>query len=266
MKILIGTPAYGETVTTTYFDALMWLLQHFQVNHPHIRFEHNFQSYAMLAMVRNYFGSRVLNDESFTHLLFIDSDMGFGPTLIEHMLAADKPVVGCICPHRLFDFAAFYALHDKVKDPVVARLVAQEYVGGGAAIDFSDSKTTVGDRTVTDQIFVEGACVRAKRAGTGIMLIKREVFAAIKARYPELWIEQGGDFYRKIGLEGGVLQCFDSIPDENGVYVGEDLAFCRRWTEGCGGEIWSVMTETILHVGTLKYIGNYLTKLRHGLG
>ena len=75
MKILIGTPTYGESVTTTYFDSVMWMLQHFQAKHPHIRFEHRFQPCGMLAMVRNYFASRVLNDESFTHLLFIDSDM-----------------------------------------------------------------------------------------------------------------------------------------------------------------------------------------------
>ena len=53
--------------------------------------------------------------------------------------------------------------------------------------------------------------------------------------------------------------------DKNGIFVGEDIAFCKRWVEGCGGEIWSVVTETILHVGTDRFVGRFLTKLEHGL-
>jgi hypothetical protein len=40
MKIMIATPAYGGNVTTTYCDALLWLIDHFREQHPHIRFEH----------------------------------------------------------------------------------------------------------------------------------------------------------------------------------------------------------------------------------
>ena len=96
------------------------------------------------------------------------------------------------------------------------------------------------------------------------MLIKREVFERIKDRYPELWCERIDDTYAKFGLTEGVLQCFEPMPDEHGLYCGEDTAFCRRWVEGCGGEIWSVVTETIVHVGTEKFVGNFLTKLQHG--
>ena len=34
--------------------------------------------------------------------------------------------------------------------------------------------------------------------------------------------------------------------------------------KGIGGEVWAVATETIAHVGTQKYVGNFLTKLQHG--
>lgn len=65
-------------------------------------------------------------------------------------------------------------------------------------------------------------------------------------------------------MKKGVLQCFESMPDENGIYCGEDAAFCRRWVEGCGGEIWSVVTENILHVGQERFVGNFMAKLQHG--
>jgi len=265
MKILVGTPAYGETVTTTYCETMFWLFDHFRSKHPHIRLDHKFLSFALLPYMRNYFASRVLNDASYTHLLFIDADMGFAPTLIEHMIAVDKPVVGCIYPRRALDLGRVFALRDQVSDYNVARMVAQDYVGAGTAIDFGGDEREIGDAFEIDKMTIDGPAVRVKNAGTGVMLIARDVFVQIKARYPELWSENTETSYRKLGLEGGVLQCFETMPDKHGIYVGEDLAFCRRWVEGCGGDIWSVVTETILHVGTDRFFGRYLTKLEHGL-
>ena len=96
MKIMIATPAYGGEVTTTYCDALLWLYDHFREKHPHIRFQHKFLSLSVLPFMRNLYASLVMQDESYTHLLFVDADMGFAPSLIEHMIAADKPVVGAM--------------------------------------------------------------------------------------------------------------------------------------------------------------------------
>jgi hypothetical protein len=79
-----------------------------------------------------------------------------------------------------------------------------------------------------------------------------------------LWCEAIEGSYGRFGLTGGVLQCFQPMQDENGVYDGEDTAFCRRWVHGCGGEIWAVVTETITHVGQEKFVGNFLTKLQYG--
>ncbi|MBX6426936.1 MAG: hypothetical protein IRZ09_13560 [Variibacter sp.] len=264
MKILIATPAYGETVTTTYFDAILWLREHFRERHPHIRFEHKFMSLAMLPFVRNFFASLVLNDPSFTHLLFVDADMGFAPSLIENMIAVDKPVVGCFCPQRRLDLERLYALRERIADSQLARLVAQDYVGAGSIVFAGGGNEKAGDTRSVDQLVVEGACLKVREAGTGIMLIKREVFERLKARFPELWCEHIEESYARFGLSGGVLQCFEPMPDERGLYAGEDVSFCRRWVEGCGGEIWSVATETVVHVGTEKFVGNYLAKLRHG--
>jgi hypothetical protein len=257
MKILIGTPAYGESVTTTYCETLIWILNHFREKHPHIAFEHKFLAFALLPHMRNYFASRVLNDQSYTHLLFIDSDMGFAPTLIEHMIALDKTVVGCVYPKRKLDLARLSELTKSVGNLQVARLIAQDYVGAGASIEFN------GEASI-DNLITEGPAIKVKHAGTGVMLIQRQVFEAIKKRYPELWAEDISDSYANFGLKGGVLQCFESLVDQRGIYVGEDVSFCHRWREGCGGEIWSVVTETIVHKGADTFVGRYLTKLEHG--
>jgi hypothetical protein len=263
MKIMIATPAQGGEVTTVYCDALIRLLGHFREKHPHIRFQHKFLSLSILPFMRNLYASLVMQDESYTHLLFIDADMGFAPSLVEHMIAADKPVVGAMAPYRKFELAKFYALHDEIADPAVARLVAMEYVNAGS-IDFVDGTTRQGEMSPSSDLVTDGPCVRMRDIGTGILLIKREVFGRIRERYPELWCERIEDTYANFGLTRGVLQCFEPMPDQHGVYGGEDTAFCRRWFEGCGGEIWAVVTETVVHVGAEKFVGNFLTKLQHG--
>ena len=57
MKIMIATPAYGGEVTTTYCDALIWLLDHFREKHPQIRFQHRFLSLSVLPFMRNLYAS-----------------------------------------------------------------------------------------------------------------------------------------------------------------------------------------------------------------
>jgi hypothetical protein len=263
MKILIATPAFGGQVTTTYCDTLVRLLDHFAEKHPHIRFDHKFLSLSLLPFMRNVFANLVMQDESYTHLLFIDADMGFAPSLIEHMIAADKPVIGAIYPHRRFDLETFYALRDEIADPAVAQMVAMDYVGAGS-VQLVDGAPRSGEIHSASNLVIDGPCIRVRDVGAGILLIRREVFERLKQRYPELWCERIEDTYGKVGITGGVLQCFEPMPDEHGHYCGEDTSFCRRWGEGCGGEVWAVVTETIAHVGSEKFAGNFLTKLQHG--
>jgi hypothetical protein len=189
--------------------------------------------------------------------------MGFAPALIERMIAADKPVVGAIYPHRKFDLEAFYALRDEIPDPAVARLVAIDYVGA-RSIDLVDGTTRDGEARAASNLVIDGPCIQVGDVGAGILLIKREVFGRLKDRFPDLWCESIENTYGRFGLKGGVLQCFESMPDERGHYCGEDTAFCRRWVAGCGGEIWAVVTETIVHVGQENFAGHFLTKLQHG--
>ena len=79
------------------------------------------------------------------------------------------------------------------------------------------------------------------------MLVKREVFDKIRERYPELWVPKCGKYYEQMGLKGGVLQAFECFPGKDGMYIGEDYAFCDRWVQGCEGEIWCCVNETITH-------------------
>ncbi len=91
----------------------------------------------------------------------------------------------------------------------------------------------------------------------------RAALQAIRERFPELWVEPPHKGLEHIGLNGGLLQCFDPVLGEDNRFPGEDVAFCRRWVDGCGGEIWANVDKIIVHIGSENYVGQYLYKLQH---
>jgi hypothetical protein len=252
VKILIATPAYGGVVHTAYHEAVLSTVLSFQQNFPGISFETRTLSLSVISMARNVLASMVLNDRSFTHLLFIDADMGFQPSLIARMLAFGKPVTGIVAPQRRLSYEAYHKVRGTIVNPAIAKAAANDYVGSEEDLL----------RNAAGEIEVVDGFIPVSRAGTGIMLIERSVFEAMRDRYPKLWLAQTDEKMRRIGLEGGLLQCFDPLRDQNGVGMGEDVSFCLRWTIDLKGEIWANIDEPIVHVGQDNYTGHYLSKLQ----
>lgn len=54
--------------------------------------------FSLVQYARNYLVQEFLSDESFTHLMWIDSDLGFDGRAIMQLLAHDKDVVGGVYP------------------------------------------------------------------------------------------------------------------------------------------------------------------------
>ena len=42
---------------------------------------------------------------------------------------------------------------------------------------------------------------------------------------------------------------------EDGTYLSEDFAFCKRWTD-MGGEIWADLNSRLNHVGQMTFCGD----------
>jgi hypothetical protein len=256
VKVLIATPAYGAVVTAAYHESVLKTVSYFQREFPGIEFENMLLSLSMITTARNIFASVVLNDPSYTHLLFIDSDMGFSPSLIARMLSLQKPITGIVAPLRKLELEAYHAARQKTDNPHLARVLANEYVAGDGVV----LPETLPDGS--KQITVVDGFVRVTHTGTGIMLIERQVFEGIREKYPELWMANPPAHLQQVGkVKGGYLQCFDVARGTNGLALGEDVSFCMRWSHGVGGEIWVNIDEPILHVGQETFSGRYLSKL-----
>lgn len=258
MNVLIATPSYGGTVTTEYMVSILNLIGALSKNG--IKCQVAFQNLAEIIKVRNFFATKMLDSPEYSHMLFVDADMQFNPETILHMLAFNKPVVGCLYPKRFFDINEFYKKsreHDTF-EKAYARTV--DFVVEGGVFDFCQNTSTPSQRK--PQLNVVGdRYVRSTVAGTGLMLIQSEVFSQIKQRYPELWLDRPIGIYKRWKLENGVLQCFESIQGSDGMFCSEDIAFCRRWVEGCGGEIWVDIKDEIGHMGQFLVESAFMNRL-----
>ena len=243
MRIMIGTPVYDEQVLVPYHSAVMNLVARFRQERPDVVFDSALLSGSLVARTRSVLASRVLADPRYSHLLFIDSDMGFAPTLILKMLALDEPVVGCLAPVRKNDYARLQATARPGADAEAWRFAAHTYI--------------------PDQIHLDrpqrSGFVQAPYAGTGIMLIRRDALEGLREAHPEL-VTESGAYEAGLGYSGPVFHAFAETLED-----GEDAAFCARW-KAVGGDIWVCTNETIIHVGRERFIGNYLAGHRHRQG
>jgi hypothetical protein len=256
LKILIATPAYGDMVYTGYHESVAGLVSAFARAAPGIVFEQKVINVPVLATARNILASMVIADPSYSHLLFVDADMAFSPSLIAKMLQSKRPFVASVYPEKLTHWKELGEELAKDRMPTMqARLVTSSYVCGK---ELWEEETASGKRVIR---MVGGLC-RIGLAGTGVMLIAREALVALQARFPELWVEHPAEEIRERGLEtGGLMRCFDTFVNEDGYLVGEDIAFCHRWRQ-TGGDIWVVMDEAIVHQGIARFMGHALIAMK----
>ena len=255
-KILIATPAYGDMVHRGYHESIAGMVSAFALAAPGIVFEQKVVNIPVLSMARNILVSLVLDDPSYTHLLFVDADMAFSPSLVAKMLQSGRPFVACVYPEKQTHWKE---LGETLADPEVptmqARLIASSYVCAEAVMEkvFPDGRHLI---EVVDGMVEFGL------VGTGVMLISREALLALREGYANLWVEEPAEEVRERGLtEGGLLRCFDTFVNEDGYMVGEDIAFCHRWRQ-IGGQIWAVVDEAIVHQGVARYQGHALIALK----
>ncbi|WP_237152546.1 hypothetical protein [Oryzibacter oryziterrae] len=257
-KVLIATPtAYGD-LCAEYCEAIFDLKASFAKRYPQVTFEVRFFETFDLRLVRNAYASIVLNDPSFTHLFFFDSDMGFFPSLMEKMLLADKPVVGVVSPKRALDTGEVYNMARQFNDIRIAEIAANGYIPEKTAYTVAYAE----DGVTPIRIKYDGSLLPVNRCGTGIMLIHRSVFETFRDKIPEDYYEEAPEAVHPYGVTRGYLGCFDAVALSTGATLGEDFAFSRRWSIRLGNPIHLVFDEVIFHVGDRNTIGN--AAIRYG--
>ncbi len=199
-----------------------------------------------IATARNSMATKCHNDASYSHLLFIDDDMGFDGDAVLALLRADKDVVGCLCPRRELNLLAFHNASASGADLEAARAQALDFV--------------VRHLHPIQGVIQDEMC-EISGIGMGITLIRRSVLTTMVGngtaplRKPSL----ARDTIGQTSLWGFFEPIFDEVAN---TVLSEDYSFCKRWREQCGGRIFGLTHEKIAHVGRHDFEGRYIDWVR----
>ena len=102
-KIFIGTPCYGGMITANYFESCLKLTALAATKKIELQFG-TVGNESLVTRARNTLVQLFMDDEQYTHLLFIDADIAFNPESVFRMLDLDEDVVTGVYPRKTIDW------------------------------------------------------------------------------------------------------------------------------------------------------------------
>ncbi len=233
--IFVATPCFGGMVSQRYMISTYALMQQGGANGLKISLDMlGYES--LITRGRNTLVSRFLDMADATHLLFIDADIGFEAAQAFRMLNFNRDVVAGSYPLKLLDWQSGLnrALSGEPLESAPLRYVGTPCEGAQA-----ESRD---------------GFVSAAYAGTGFMMIKRQVILQMIEAYPHLRYTAAQNSANP-SLSPHQYALFDCmIEPETGTYLSEDYTFCRRWRD-IGGKIWLDTQGSLIHVGAHEFVG-----------
>ncbi len=246
-KIMVATPMYGGQCTGIYTKAATDLASLAHQYGVKVSFFFLFNE-SLITRARNYLVDEFMRSD-YTHLMFIDSDIGFDPTDVLALAAiaqpgSDKEIVCGAYPKKAIAWEKIKKAVDKGfadEDPNVLEKYVGDYVfnpvAGGTEIAINKPAEVL-----------EG--------GTGFMMIQRSAFEKYAAAYPEFLYKP--DHVRTKHFDGTreIMAYFDCVIDpESKRYLSEDYMFCQ-WSRKAGIKVWMCPWMKLTHMGSYMFSGS----------
>ena len=237
VNLVIATPCFGGQISVHYAASLFRLqarIRSYRDLNLKVLFK---DGDALITRARANLISQFLDDPGATHLLFVDADIGFEPDQVIRLLECGAEMCASIYPIKQIDW-------DKVKNTIETgrpnpAAAALKYV-----FEVDDPNAVVEQR----------GFVRVRYAGTGFLMIRRAALERMRERYPQLQYKRDHSLDAETASDNR-FALFECMIGEDGTYLSEDFAFCKRWTD-IGGEIWADLDSKLSHVGPLTFHGD----------
>jgi hypothetical protein len=251
IRPFVATPNYGGVLTTNYVRSLLGLVN--------LAWAHGFAMQtrfldgdSLITRARNRLVAEFMADTRWTHLFWIDADIGFEPEAALRLLLAGRDVVAGVYPHKL--------------DGWPVNGLGEALPAGSTREDFEARYPSFPANLLAhgrSQIDADGF-MEVLDAPTGFMLIARTVFDQLAAAMPELRYtpDRTGQLLGKPAAQEPHYRFFDVLAEpDNGRYLTEDYAFCRRW-QSVGGQVFVDARSKLTHQGLKTYSGDFEKALR----
>jgi len=242
--IMIATPCYGGMVGEPYLKAMTGLSILFK--HHGLNFTlATLSNESLVTRARNTLTAMFLQNPNFTHLMFIDADIGFDPNDVIKLLHRDKEVVTGAYPKKSINWKAINGVAQNKKPENAFEL---------AKFQASYVLNIKQDQLKENKIPLVNGLIPVLDAGTGFMMIKRSVIDKMTKQYPDT--RYNNDLNTDPSLQPYFYALFDTMIDpESKRYLSEDYTFCRRWQQ-MDGEIWMDPSINLDHYGSYQFQGN----------
>jgi hypothetical protein len=203
---------------------------------------------SLITRARNYCADEFMRSGA-THLMFIDSDIGFNPNDVIALLAIQ-------------DEASAY---DVIGGPYPKKCISWEKIKLAVDKGVADENPNNLEKYVGDYVFNPksgqsqipiGEPVEVSEIGTGFMMIRRRTFEKYQEAFPELSYKP--DHVRTEHFDGTreIMAFFDCIIDPvSKRYLSEDYMFCYN-VQKMGGQVWLCPWMQLQHVGTYIFGGS----------
>lgn len=203
---------------------------------------------SLITRARNYCVDEFMRSDA-THLMFIDSDIGFNPNDVIALMALsrdDSPydIIGGPYPKKCISWEKVKMAVDKGiadKDPNVLEKFVGDYVfnpkGGAGSIPL-------------------GEPVEVLEIGTGFMMARKNTFEKFAKAFPQYAYRP--DHVRTAQFDGSrkIMQYFQAeIDPKSERYLSEDYWFCQKVQE-IGLKTWFCPWMQMQHVGTYIFGGS----------
>jgi hypothetical protein len=246
--IFIATPCYGGQLGEPYFRSMMRLA--ILCNKYNIQYTvSTLANESLVTRGRNTLTSFFMENQSATHLFFIDADIEFNPEDILRMVAYDKPIVVGAYPKKALNWTSIIsaARADETETEETIEGHSSNYV-----VNFDFLEDEKGNKT--PQVQIEDNLVKLKDAGTGFMCIRKDVIQQMFDKHPEYKYVNDINVDQK--FEPFMYALFDTMIDpESRRYLSEDYMFCRTW-QNMGGTVYLDPRTALNHVGHYTFRGN----------
>lgn len=248
-KLFVATPCYGGQCFASYTQSMMGLAELFFREGIELR-TFFLSNESLIPRGRAMCADEFMRSDC-THMLFIDSDIGFNPHDVLGMLAmmGDDTDYDIVCA------------------PYPKKNISWEKIKAAVNKGFADDNPEVLSEFVGDFVFnpkhIPGKTefsihepLQISEGGTGYMMIKRSTFELFDKHFPEY--RYTPDHVRTEHFDGSrqiTLYFQAEIDPVSNRYLSEDYFFCRK-IEEVGGKVWLLPWVRTTHTGTYVFGGS----------
>jgi hypothetical protein len=246
-KIFLATPMYGGQCAGMFAKSVADLTSLCTSNGIELRSYFLFNE-SLITRARNYCVDEFMRSDC-THMMFIDSDIGFDPRDVLAMLALQSDD----------------SEYDVLAGPYPKKCISWEKIKLAVDKGIADDDPNVLEKYVGDFVFNPkggGGNIRidipveVSEIGTGFMMTRRSAFEKFEKAFPQYSYKP--DHVRTEQFDGSreIMQYFQAeIDPASKRYLSEDYWFCQKLIE-IGGKVWYCPWMKLQHVGSYIFGGS----------